>query len=81
MWMTAKFHILSVGVVLYGGPRASSMLNIPEAPSFHHEYSSLACTIEIVNDVYEAIDHIHQHGRYINFMIYINLLSPTPELT
>ncbi|XP_021908621.1 delta-1-pyrroline-5-carboxylate synthase-like isoform X2 [Carica papaya] len=50
------------GVVLYGGPRASSMLNIPEAPSFHHEYSSLACTIEIVNDVYEAIDHIHQHG-------------------
>lgn len=50
------------GVILYGGPRASSLLNIPEARSFHHEYSSLACTIEIVDDVHAAIDHIHQHG-------------------
>ncbi|MBA0842417.1 hypothetical protein Goarm_002241 [Gossypium armourianum] len=50
------------GVTLYGGPRASSLLNIPEAHSFHHEYSSMACTIEIVDDVQAAIDHIHQHG-------------------
>ncbi|MBA0781785.1 hypothetical protein Gotri_002673 [Gossypium trilobum] len=50
------------GVTLYGGPRASSLLNIPEAHSFHHEYSSMACTIEIVDDVQDAIDHIHQHG-------------------
>nr|AHM25913.1 delta 1-pyrroline-5-carboxylate synthase [Calotropis procera] len=50
------------GVSIYGGPRASSSLNIPEAHSFHHEYSSLACTIEIVDDVHSAIDHIHRHG-------------------
>nr|AMJ39523.1 aldehyde dehydrogenase 18B copy 2 [Bixa orellana] len=50
------------GVTLYGGPRASAFLNIPEAHSFHHEYSSMACTTEIVDDVYAAIDHIHQHG-------------------
>ncbi|CAH9091197.1 unnamed protein product [Cuscuta epithymum] len=50
------------GVTIYGGPEASSLLNIPEADSLHHEYSSLACTVEIVNDVYDAIDHIHQHG-------------------
>ncbi|MBA0572260.1 hypothetical protein Golob_002614, partial [Gossypium lobatum] len=50
------------GVTLYGGPRASSLLNIPEAHSFHHEYSSMACTIEIVDDLQAAIDHIHQHG-------------------
>ncbi|TYH77440.1 hypothetical protein ES332_D04G154800v1 [Gossypium tomentosum] len=50
------------GVTLYGGPRASSLLNIPKAHSFHHEYSSMACTIEIVDDVQAAIDHIHQHG-------------------
>ncbi|KAL0003208.1 hypothetical protein SO802_016989 [Lithocarpus litseifolius] len=50
------------GVTLYGGPRASSLLNFPEAKSFHHEYNSLACTVEIVDDVYAAIDHIHQHG-------------------
>lgn len=50
------------GVTLYGGPWASSLLNFPEARSFHHEYNSLACTVEIVDDVYAAIDHIHQHG-------------------
>ncbi|NP_001295622.1 delta-1-pyrroline-5-carboxylate synthase [Jatropha curcas] len=50
------------GVNLYGGPRASKEMNLPEAYSFHHEYNSMACTIEIVDDVYAAIDHIHQHG-------------------
>ncbi|KAL5730577.1 Delta-1-pyrroline-5-carboxylate synthase [Ranunculus cassubicifolius] len=50
------------GVVLYGGPKASALLNIKKAPTFHHEYSSLACTVEIVDDVYAAIDHIHRHG-------------------
>ncbi|KAK4431720.1 Delta-1-pyrroline-5-carboxylate synthase [Sesamum alatum] len=50
------------GVTIFGGPRASSLLNIPEARSLHHEYSSLACTVEIVDDVKAAVDHIHQHG-------------------
>ncbi|KAF7845453.1 delta-1-pyrroline-5-carboxylate synthase-like isoform X2 [Senna tora] len=50
------------GVRLYGGPRASGLLNIAETSSFHHEYGSLACTVEIVDDVFGAIDHIHQHG-------------------
>ncbi|XP_043693692.1 delta-1-pyrroline-5-carboxylate synthase-like [Telopea speciosissima] len=55
-------ELSSEGVTLYGGPRASSLLNIKEAQSFHHEYNSLACSIEIVEDVDEAIDHIHRHG-------------------
>ncbi|KAL3650194.1 Delta-1-pyrroline-5-carboxylate synthase [Castilleja foliolosa] len=50
------------GVKIFGGPRASSILSIPEASSLHHEYSSLACTVEIVDDVNAAIDHIHEHG-------------------
>ncbi|KAF8402980.1 hypothetical protein HHK36_011073 [Tetracentron sinense] len=50
------------GVDLYGGPRASSLLDITEARSFHHEYNSMACTIEFVDDVHAAIDHIHRHG-------------------
>lgn len=54
------------GVILNGGPKASSLLNIPEARTFHHEYNSLACTLEIVDDVFAAIDHIHQHGRHAN---------------
>ncbi|CAN0837640.1 Delta-1-pyrroline-5-carboxylate synthase [Linum grandiflorum] len=52
----------SEGVILYGGPRASKQLSIPETASLHHEYSSLACTVEIVDDVHAAIEHIHRHG-------------------
>ncbi|KAI3731111.1 hypothetical protein L1987_62294 [Smallanthus sonchifolius] len=50
------------GVSINGGPRACSLLNLPAAPSFHHEYSALTCTIEIVDDVHAAIEHIHKHG-------------------
>ncbi|KAK4778337.1 hypothetical protein SAY87_018524 [Trapa incisa] len=50
------------GVTIYTGPRAGRLLNIPRATSLHHEYNSMACTVEIVNDVYEAIDHIHKYG-------------------
>ncbi|XP_050209866.1 delta-1-pyrroline-5-carboxylate synthase-like [Mercurialis annua] len=50
------------GVNLYGGPRASKELKLPNVHSFHHEYNSMDCTIEIVDDVYAAIDHIHEHG-------------------
>ncbi|CAA6656782.1 unnamed protein product [Spirodela intermedia] len=50
------------GVTLYGGPRASAELDIPQAGSFHHEYNTMACTIEIVDDVVAAINHIHSHG-------------------
>ncbi|KAK6227919.1 hypothetical protein SCA6_000259 [Theobroma cacao] len=53
------------GVILYGGPRASNLLSIPQARSFHHEYNSMACTVEIVDDVGAAIDHIHHHGRHV----------------
>ncbi|CAK9323290.1 unnamed protein product [Citrullus colocynthis] len=50
------------GVTLYGGKQASALLKIKEASSFHHEYNSLTCTVEIVDDIFAAIDHIHQHG-------------------
>lgn len=62
-------RLSAAGVILYGGPRASSLLNLPEAHSFHHEYSSMACTVEIVDDVQAAIDHIHQHGRHVMSLI------------
>lgn len=52
----------SEGVTLYGGPKASSLLNVPLARSLHHEYCSLACTLEIVDDVYAAIHHINLYG-------------------
>ncbi|XP_020268245.1 delta-1-pyrroline-5-carboxylate synthase-like isoform X2 [Asparagus officinalis] len=56
------FQLEAEGVALYGGPQASPKLNIPLAHSLNHEYSSMACTIEIVDDVHSAIDHINHHG-------------------
>lgn len=50
------------GVALFGGPRAAARLGLEEAASFHHEYGDLAATVEIVDGVDEAIDHIHRHG-------------------
>ncbi|XP_042384201.1 delta-1-pyrroline-5-carboxylate synthase 1-like [Zingiber officinale] len=50
------------GVTLFGGPRASKQFGFPEAPSFHHEYNSTACTVEIIDSVHAAIDHIHRYG-------------------
>lgn len=51
-------------MTLYGGARASGILKLPRASSYHIEYSALSCTVEVVKDVQEAIDHIHEHGRY-----------------
>ncbi|KAH0889780.1 LOW QUALITY PROTEIN: hypothetical protein HID58_052209 [Brassica napus] len=56
------FVLQNNGVTLYGGPKASKIMNIPQAPTFNHEYCSKACTVEVVEDVYAAIDHIHRHG-------------------
>ena len=52
----------AAGVTLYGGLKAAEILKLPKASSFHHEYSSMACTVEIIQDVYRVIDHIHRHG-------------------
>lgn len=62
LYMQCDLNALA-GVALYGGPRASDELGIPKAKSLHHEYNSMACTLEIVDDVHTAIDHIHRYGR------------------
>uniref|UniRef100_K3XEP5 Delta-1-pyrroline-5-carboxylate synthase n=1 Tax=Setaria italica TaxID=4555 RepID=K3XEP5_SETIT len=50
------------GVVIYGGPIAHDKLKLPKVDSFRHEYSSMACTLEFVDDVHSAIDHINRYG-------------------
>lgn len=66
------------GVNIYGGPIAHKALGFPKAVSFHHEYSSMACTVEFVNDVQSAIDHIHRYGRYL---IVVTPVSPLSHST
>ncbi|KAD2080474.1 hypothetical protein R6Q59_032808 [Mikania micrantha] len=50
------------GVTLFSGPRVNGAVSFSKANTFHHEYNSKACTIEIVNNIDEAIEHIHSYG-------------------
>ncbi|KAL7589673.1 hypothetical protein Lser_V15G38738 [Lactuca serriola] len=50
------------GVTLFSGPRVNGLVNFTKANTFHYEYNSKACTIEVVNNVDEAIEHIHSYG-------------------
>ena len=52
------------GVQVYAGPRIRPKMTFPPetAEKMKHEYGELACTIEVVRDVYDAIDHIHKYG-------------------
>jgi len=51
-------------VKIYSGPRLSTNLTFgpPKAEKLSFEYGDLACTIEIVKDVEEAIEHVHKYG-------------------
>ncbi|XP_074614751.1 delta-1-pyrroline-5-carboxylate synthase-like isoform X6 [Acropora palmata] len=52
------------GVIVHAGPNLVRMLPLAPAPakSMKREYSGLECAIEVVRNVQEAIDHIHQYG-------------------
>jgi len=51
-------------VEIYSGPKLSETLTFgpPRAEKLSLEYSGLACTIEIVANLEEAVDHIHKYG-------------------
>ncbi|KAJ0678363.1 putative glutamate-5-semialdehyde dehydrogenase, Glutamate 5-kinase [Helianthus annuus] len=67
MVLDAKKDYPAACVSINGGPRVCSLLNLRAAQSFHHENNSLNCTIEIVDDVHAAVEHIHKHGRQVLF--------------
>lgn len=52
------------GVTIHAGPKLSKNLTFgpPAARSMRHEYGSLECCIEVVKDLNEAVDHIHEFG-------------------
>lgn len=49
-------------IKLYGGDVAVRALGLEPAPSPKHEYGTLELTIELVDSMEQAIDHIHQFG-------------------
>ncbi|KAI5646056.1 amino acid kinase family domain-containing protein [Phthorimaea operculella] len=52
------------GVVIHAGPRLASHLTFgpPPAKTMRHEYGALECCIEIVDDLEDAVNHIHKYG-------------------
>src|SRR6218665_2291959 len=52
------------GVQLFSGPELSQLLTFgpPAAKSLRTEYGSLACTIEVVNGLDDAIEFINRNG-------------------
>jgi len=52
------------GVEIFSGPRLSQTLTFgpPEAAKLAFEYGGLACTVELVGSMEEAVDHIHKYG-------------------
>ena len=51
-------------VKIYSGPRLASALKFgpPPAPSLHTEYGDLSVTVELVDDVRDAIRHINKYS-------------------
>lgn len=51
-------------MIVHPGPRLAKALPFGPMPatSLQKEYSALECTMEVVDNVNDAIDHIHKHG-------------------
>lgn len=50
------------GVTVYGTEATTLLLGCPEAPSLRHEYGTPEITVDLVDDMDEAIDKIHTLG-------------------
>eukprot|EP00299_Pterocystis_sp_00344_P019060 c9492_g1_i1.p1 GENE.c9492_g1_i1~~c9492_g1_i1.p1 ORF type:complete len:371 (+),score=84.87 c9492_g1_i1:1187-2299(+) len=56
-------QLVTNGVRLYGGPKVRQVFpRMEEPPSLSHEYSALEMTIEIVENLEEAVQHINTHS-------------------
>jgi delta-1-pyrroline-5-carboxylate synthetase len=52
--------LVDAGVALHRG--SDGPRGLPEAPAARHEYGDLACTVQVVDSLSAAINHIHAHG-------------------
>lgn len=49
-------------IQIFGGEKAAHQLGLPKAPAAKHEYGEKSLTLELVDGLDEAIDHIHEFG-------------------
>ena len=64
MLLRHSLRYFIVQVIVHAGPNLVKTLPLAPAPakSMKKEYSGLECAVEVVRNVQEAIDHIHQFG-------------------
>lgn len=58
-------HMLKENKVkIFSGPNLANKLTFGPTPAskLRHEYGDLACTLEVVKDLDEAVDHVHKFG-------------------
>ena len=57
-------RLKSLGVEMYSGPNLAARLTFgpPVTDNLKYEYGELACTVEVVSSLEDAIRHIHQYG-------------------
>lgn len=47
---------------LFGGVNSATALGLPPCVNPKHEYGIPACTVELVDTLEAAIDHVHKYG-------------------
>ena len=61
---------------MLGGARSTEALGLSPAPATRHEYGSTQLTLELVDSMDEAIDHIHEHGSSHTECIVTGAVAP-----
>ena len=67
----------SAGVTIYGGERATKILGLTPAKEPKHEYGTKELTLELVDSMEQAIDHIHEFGSGHTEAIVTGSLQPS----
>lgn len=49
-------------IQIFGGEKAAHQLGLNKAPADKHEYGEKKLTLELVDSLDAAIDHIHEYG-------------------
>lgn len=61
--------LLAAGVTVHAGERLIQIMpQFPPAPFPRHEYGSMDVTVELVDSMAEAIDHIHRYVQGLGFL-------------
>lgn len=74
---TVQAALRKADVKVYGGPHAAKKIGLTPAVEPKHEYGSKEVTLEIVDSMEQAIDHIHSFGSGHTEAIVTGVILPS----